>query len=120
MRRQDRAKIFAPFAALSGHEEAVHARDKVLVPPVIQTEYTKDRLNRALLALRKGDTATVIYFYPQARTPEGVWGNYVTVSDTVTKIDTYARILKLGNLQIPLDDIAEIRSDQINNLGGTT
>ena len=32
MKRQDRAKIFSPFAALAGYDEAVHARDRVLVP----------------------------------------------------------------------------------------
>lgn len=116
MRRQDRAKIFAPFAALSGHGEAVHARDKVLVLPVIQTEYTKDRINRALLTLQLGDTVTIVYFSPQVRTPEDIWGEYVTVSATVTKIAPYARILQLGDMRIPFDDIAEIRSDQINKL----
>ena len=30
MRREDRAKLFAPFAALSGHDQAVHDREKVL------------------------------------------------------------------------------------------
>ena len=30
MRREDQAKLFAPFAALSGHDQAVHDREKVL------------------------------------------------------------------------------------------
>lgn len=45
MRRQDRAKLFAPFAALSGHEEAVRAREQA---HRLQTE----------MAERSGDAVT--------------------------------------------------------------
>lgn len=33
MSRENRAKIFAPFAALKGYEEAIDATGKVHVPP---------------------------------------------------------------------------------------
>ena len=38
MHREDRAKLFAPFAALNGHSRAIHQRDAVLVPQVQKTD----------------------------------------------------------------------------------
>lgn len=53
MRREERAKLFAPFAALSGHDQAVHDREKVLVPRVLMTDYALEELDRKLQALQK-------------------------------------------------------------------
>ncbi len=58
MPRQDRAKLFAPFAALSGHGAAIHAQDRVLVPQIMMTDYAQECLDRKLRMLRKGDVVT--------------------------------------------------------------
>ena len=116
MNRQDRAKIFAPFAALSGYGEAVHARDKVLVPPVVQTEHTQEQIDRVLQMLRKGERVTVIYFVPWKQTPEETLGEYVTVTDTVETLDVYNCTLRLKEISIPFENIVEIRSEKIDKL----
>ena len=65
MHRQDRAKLFAPFAALSGFEDSVKSRDRVLLPRTIPAEDARERLDRKLRSLRKGDYVTVVYFLPE-------------------------------------------------------
>ena len=116
MNRQDRAKIFAPFAALSGYGEAVHARDKVLVPPVVQTEHTQEQIDRVLQMLRKGERVTVIYFVPWKQTPEETLGEYVTVTDAFAKLDVYNAVLQLHHTAIPFEAIFEIRCERLNQL----
>lgn len=83
MRREDRAKLFAPFAALSGHDAAVHSRERVLTPKMIPSGETQAELDEALRQLRKGDTVTVVYFRPVA----GELGEYATLTDTVVRLE---------------------------------
>lgn len=108
MARQDRAKIFAPFAAVSGHGEAVHAREQVLMPPAAPTEETEALLDRKLRALQRGAQVTVSYFLPLEQGPDSPLGTYVTVTDTVEKLDVYARMLQLRTTAIPLGYLAAI------------
>lgn len=108
MKRQDRAKIFAPFAALSGYDAAVHARDRVLVPRTILTDYALECLDRTMRQLRRGDRVTVTYFVPADPCQPDALGEYVTVTAPVVRLDVYDRTLHLDGHFIPFDDIFEI------------
>lgn len=58
----DRAKLFAPFAALKGFDESAHARERTLVPrPDIAVD-RQEQLDRRLRSLNRGDTVTVTWF----------------------------------------------------------
>lgn len=48
MKVEDRAKIFAPFAALKGYEEAIAAKQKIVVPRVELSEESKEDLDLQL------------------------------------------------------------------------
>lgn len=111
MRRQERAKQFLPFEALSGLKATVHERDRVLEPPMIQTGYSQQLLDEKLRSLRKGDSVTVIYFVPEKQVDGQVLGEYVTVTGTVTKLDVYDRVLQMENGTIPLEAIAALRGE---------
>lgn len=114
MRREDRAKLFAPFAALSGHDEAVHARDKVLLPQTSLTEYSRDILDGKLRQVKKGDTVTVVYFVARKRQGDELLGEYLTVSDTVLRADGNDRILYLRGQNILFDDLMDIRGEGLD------
>ena len=116
MRREDRAKLFAPFAALSGHDEAVHARDKVLLPQITMTAHTQDILDRKLRMFRKGDPVTVVYFVARKKSADEVLGEYLTVTDTVVRADANDRVLYLRNQTILFDDLADIRGEGLDGL----
>lgn len=63
MTRLNRAKLFAPFAALSGFETAIRAKETPYVARRVPDEERTGELNRALIALRqatcRGGTAPV-------------------------------------------------------------
>lgn len=109
MRREERAKLFAPFAALSGHDEAAHQRDKVLVPKIAMTEHSQEGMDRKLQALHKGDQVTVTWFVPRKRKDGECLGEYCTVTDRVVRLDPFDRMLYLESEIIPFDDLADIR-----------
>lgn len=111
MRREDRAKLFAPFAALSGHDEAVHARDKVLLPQTDLAEHSREMLDGKLRQLRKGDSVTVVYFVARKRQGDELLGEYLTVSDTVLRADRNDRILYLRGQNILFDDLMDVRGE---------
>lgn len=116
MRREDRARLFAPFAALSGHDEAVHARDRVLMPQTVMTEHSRDMLDRKLHRIRKGDAVTVVYFVPRKRSGDDVLGEYLTISDTVLRADGNERILYLRGQNILFEDLMDVRGAGLDEL----
>ncbi len=114
MQRQDRAKIFAPFAALSGHSEAVHARETVLVPRAVLTPTAQEVLDKRLRDLRKGDFVTAIWFVPVSTQGEEPLGQYVTAAGVFQKMDVYGGMLYLENQTVPLKELAELRCSKTN------
>jgi len=105
MRREDRAKLFAPFAALSGHDSAIHSREQVLTQKMIPSGETQAALDEVLRQLRKGDTVTVVYFRPV----EGDLGEYVTLTDTVVRLEPTEGRIYLRNGAVELSALALCR-----------
>lgn len=113
MRREDRAKIFAPFAALSGHSDNTKERERITVA---KPELTEDRIaeiNEKLQTiaelLYKGNkvNATVTYFKSDAK--RNGEGSYKTISGYVSKIDIYDHILVINGLKMSFDSIYDIQ-----------
>lgn len=100
MSREDRAKQFMPFAALKGYPEALHLKEKIIVPKREVSEEYGEELDRKLHEVHRGDMVTVTYFYR---------GEYLKISGLVSRIDLTARVLKVVNTKIPMADIYEIR-----------
>ncbi len=119
-----RAKIFAPFAALQGYEEAVEAKERRYVPKKELNEDQQLSLNRALAELcrrvpngrearQHPVTARVTWFVPcsdENHEDYGRGGLYETRTGTVWKIDpVLSRSLILDDREIAFSDIAVIR-----------
>ena len=96
-----RAKQFMPFKALTGLDEAIADREKMIVPKKELSEYTIEELNRKLCSLEKGQIVTIVYYgmYEQ---------NYKQLTGPVEKIDTYWKSVQLGNVQIHFSEISDI------------
>lgn len=99
MTREDRAKQFMPFAALKGHMEALHQKEKIIVEKVELSEEYQEILSRKLLAIHRGVIITVIYFCKN---------EYLKITGMVARIDETARILQIVNTKIMFDDIYAI------------
>lgn len=110
MPMSDRAAQFSPFAALTGHSDAIQETERLTGERVELSEEAKillDQKQQYLASLDKPEL-TVTYFVPDAR-KEG--GAYVSTTGTLKKIDSIGRLMILvGGQAIPLDDIAEIES----------
>lgn len=112
MRRQDRAKIFAPFAALSGHAEQTHAQERVTVEKVELSQDCIDEINIIIqdmeekIDLKQTVKAAVTYFVPDnERTNEG---RYITIEGKVDKIDVaFGKMLIEGQI-VKFEDIYNV------------
>lgn len=95
----NRAKQFVPFAAVKGYEEALRAKEKIVVEKIELSEERKEELDFILHQIKKNDIITVVYFYK---------GEYIQLEGMVSRLDKDARVIKIVNTKIPFEDIYEI------------
>ena len=118
-----RAKIFSPFDALKGFNEAVAAKDVIYVERHELSEDEQAVLSDCLSELsaltinskeaRKNCVTVSVTFFEPCRDPFNdaymVKGTYTTVTGMVTRIDTVVdRVIKVNGQNISLDDVLKI------------
>ena len=101
---ENRAKQFMPFAALKGYEEALRAKEKIVVEKIELSEEKKAELDYKIQQIHKKDIITVVYFSKE---------EYIKIEGMVSRLDTDARILKIVNTKIAFEDIYELSGDGI-------
>ena len=116
MPRQNRAKIFAPYQALKGFNETVHAKDTAYVPRVELAEYAQERLDWKLRRLQRGDTVTVTWFQAKSGADDQDIGQYLTETGIVERVDPIFRVLIFGKRKIPMEDVAELRGERLGEI----
>ena len=107
---RDRAAQFAPFAALTGHREAIQEAQRQIDQLKILDEnrnmLNNERLQEILLHISEQPRIRVTYFQPDERKHGGA---YRTLIMNLKKIDEYnRRLICSDHSWIPLDDIYEI------------
>ena len=117
MSRLNRAKIFAPFAALSGFEAAVRAKETPYVPrrvrapeEILALDRTLNRLDRALRRRERVAARAVVFevcadVHHEAFGREGL---YRSVVGPVRGLDAVRRTLTVGGRVIPFGDIDQL------------
>lgn len=110
MPRRNRAAQFAPFAALTGYEDAIDesARRTDAKAELCEDEAAELNKKIQLLSARIASEpyCEITYFVPDKRKSGG---KYITVSGNVRFIEEVTRkIVFCGGLRIPLDDIIKI------------
>ena len=103
MTRENRAKQFAPFAALTGLEFALRRVEKITVDKIELTDERKDELDTRLRMIEKNDIISVVYYCK---------GEYLKVTGMVSRIDPTARILQIVNTKILFADLYEISGEK--------
>lgn len=104
----ERAAQFAPFAALTGYDEAVGETARLVDEKIELSEDERDYLDRQTKKIREipEREIAVTYFIADKRK---IGGAYLTVRGFVKKIDETERLLVLtSGEEIPLDDIFAI------------
>lgn len=108
----DRAAIFSPFAALSGHGAAIAETARLTERRVELDEDSKAALDAKQQYLEamidQRPEITVTWFKPDAK-KDG--GSYVTATGRLKRTDNIKRVMLLTDgTSIPLDDIVDIES----------
>lgn len=109
----DRAAIFSPFAALTGHSAAIMETARLTQQRIELDEDSKARLDlkQQILVevIDQQPEVTITWFQPDER-KEG--GSYVTTTGRLKKVNSIERILVLTDgAKIPLDDVWDIESE---------
>ena len=110
---ENRAKQFAPFAAITGLDRALEKKRRELDFCERQelSEENAAELDLQLRALQKGMHITLRYYCGQA---------YRSLTGTVEGLEEAEGLLKLDCARILLADIAELRLDAPGPLPGST
>ena len=104
---------FSPFAALTGFEDALKETDRRTDERVELEEDAKTALDERLWMIQEHiadhPKVSVTYFQPDGKKKGG---SYVTISGQVKKIDTYKKIMIMGDgARIPVCEIMEIKGE---------
>ena len=113
MAMSDRAAQFAPFAALTGYDDAVKETGRLTDDKIELEESSLNELNVKIQLLRENlanaPVITFTYFKPDERKAGGA---YLTTTGTVKKLDDYERQIVLQDgTRLPMDDILDISGE---------
>lgn len=114
----DRAAQFSPFAALTGHDEAIKETARLTDERMELDENRKELLDVRLQLLREhlGEkpTVTFTFFEPDERKSGGA---YVTVTGSVKKIEEYEnKIILEEGVVILIDEISAVEGELFHEL----
>ena len=120
MSLHDRAAQFAPFAALTGYDDAIkEARRLIDSKPELdenQLEELDQKLADLMTRIEEHPEVTITYFEPDEK-KEG--GAYVTCVGKLKKIDGYKRqlVFETGK-EIAVEKIMQLIVSSVKNLSG--
>ena len=115
-----RAAQFAPFAALTGYDEAVEETARLTDAKLELDEYQKAELNDKLQFLNNSEEdeeVCITYFVPDKRKSGGA---YITKKGIVLKVREYEKDVVMDDgTEIPIDDIFAIEGNKFNKTEST-
>ncbi len=114
----DRVAQFAPFAALTGYDDAITETGRLTGTKLDLSEETKEgidlKINFLIDNIEENPEITVTYFVPDKRKSGG---EYLTVTGKLKKIDGYEQtLLMMDGLKISIFDILSIESEIFHSL----
>ena len=107
MSMSDRAAQFAPFAALTGHKEAVIEQGRITQEKRILSNEEKLEINEKIIEMVKLKSKCKIIYFERDRTKSG--GKYIQNVLSFKRLDELNKTLFFKeNIQIQIDDIVDI------------
>ena len=103
----DRAAQFAPFAALTGHKEAILEQQRITQTKRILSNEEKLRINEKIIELMNLKSKCRIIYFEKDKTKSG--GQYMESVLSFKRMDELNKTLFFKeNIQIQIDDIVDI------------
>jgi len=114
----DRAAQFAPFAALTGYDDAIEESGRLTDFAADLTDGSRQLLNAQLAVLSEhmaqSPKVQITYFVPD---PRKAGGSYVTLSGNVKRIDPIEQLLILTDgTKIPLAMLYRLEGELVNDM----
>lgn len=107
MSMSDRAAQFAPFAALTGHKEAVIEQDRITQEKRILSNEEKLEINEKIVEMVNLKSGYRITYFEKDKTKCG--GKYIQTVLSFKRMDELNKTLFFKeNIQIQIDDIVDI------------
>lgn len=107
MSMSDRAAQFAPFAALTGHKEAILEQQRTTQTKRILSNGEKLEINEKIIELINLKSKCRITYFEKDKTKSG--GKYLNRVLSFKRIDELNKVLYFKeNIQIQIDDIVDI------------
>ena len=107
MSMSDRAAQFAPFAALTGHKEAVIEQGRITQEKRILSNEEKLEINEKIVEMVKLKSKCRIIYFEKDRTKSG--GQYMESVLSFKRMDELNKTLFFKeNIQIQIEDIVDI------------
>lgn len=107
MSMSDRAAQFAPFAALTGHKEAILEQQRITQTKRILSNEEKLEINEKIIELMNLKSKCRIIYFEKDKTKSG--GKYLNRVLSFKRIDELNKVLYFKeNIQIQIDDIVDI------------
>ncbi|MBO5332968.1 MAG: hypothetical protein J6B37_02505 [Clostridia bacterium] len=112
----DRAAQFAPFSALTGHDDAIketaRLTDKKLELDDYEQMLLNNKMNFILNHINEQPEITVTYFIPDSAKAGGM---YLDFAGNIKKFDSVQRVICFTDkTEIAIDDIIEIKSELLS------
>lgn len=106
----DRAAQFAPFAALTGHEEAIEETARITDEKIALDETAIEKINEKLYEisqhLSEKRNVSITYFRPDTHKSGGA---YLTDVGTIKKMDDMEKVIIMDSgMKISMEQIIEI------------
>lgn len=122
MSMTDRAAQFSPFAALTGHKEAVKETERLTDEWIELTDDNKamldGKLQTLLEQLPRRPEVTITYFEPDRKKTGGA---YISVTGVVKKIDAYKQSIVLEDgKEIAIGQLYEIEGEVFERAGSSS
>ena len=100
---------FAPFAALTGYDEAIDETARQTDEKIELDEYEEQKINEKLMYLINSDKPEIVEITYFVRDKKKQGGKYITKSGYILKIREYEKdIIMEDGVKIPINDICAI------------
>lgn len=107
MSMSDRAAQFAPFAALTGHKEAVIEQGRITQEKRVLSNEEKLEINEKIVEMVSLKSKCRITYFEKDKTKSG--GKYIQTVLSFKRMDELNKVLCFKeNIQIQIDDIVDI------------
>ncbi len=107
MSMSDRAAQFAPFAALTGHKEAILEQQRITQTKRILSNEEKLEINEKIIELMNLKSKCRIAYFEKDKTKSG--GQYMESVLSFKRLDELNKVLYFKeNIQIQIEDIVNI------------